>query len=156
MRAFLGEQGFATDELGKSPPDLTDTSTMGYGRDSAPAQRFRAELTLTLRSRKVDAVRGAAQRADELVRAGVVLAAQWGAPVRYLFSGLNDIKPEMIAEATRNARAAADQFAADSGSAVEGIRRASQGYFSISDRDQWTPEIKTVRVVTTVDWFLDD
>jgi hypothetical protein len=62
----------------------------------------------------------------------------------------------MIAEATRNARDAARQFAADSGSAVEGIRRASQGYFSISDRDQYTPEIKTVRVVNTVDYFLGD
>lgn len=156
VRAFLEAEGFRADEVGKSPPRLIDNANQGYGRDAAPAERFRAELTLTLRSGRVDAVRDAAQRADELVRAGVVLAAQWGDPVQYLFTGLNDIKPEMIAEATRNARDAARQFAADSGSAVSGIRRASQGYFSISDRDQYTPEIKTVRVVNTVDYFLGD
>ena len=156
VRAFLEAEGFGAGEVGKSPPRLIDNAAQGYGRDAAPAERFRAELTLTLRSDRVDAVRAAAQRADELVRAGVVLAAQWGDPVQYLFTGLNDIKPGMIAEATRNARDAARQFAADSGSAVEGIRRASQGYFSISDRDQYTPEIKTVRVVNTVDYFLGD
>lgn len=156
VRAFLKARGFGPDDIGKSPPRLIDTSAQGYGRDSAPKERFRAELTLTLRSTRVDAVREAAQHADELVHGGVVLSAQWGDPVQYLFSGLNAVKPEMIAEATRNARAAARQFAADSGSAVGGIRRASQGYFSISDRDQWTPEIKTIRVVTSVDYFLAD
>lgn len=155
IRAFLYRAGFEARDIGKSPPRLTDMLAHHYG-DRPPAERFRAESTLTLRSEQPERVREAAQRADELVAAGVVLATQWGAPVQYLFTGLNDIKPEMIAAATRDAQAAADKFAEDSGGRVGGIRRGSQGYFSIEDRDAWTPEIKRVRVVTSVDYFLSD
>lgn len=155
IRAFLTRAGFDAEAIGKSPPRLTDMHAHHYG-DRPPPERFRAESTLTLRSQQPDKVRAAAQRADELVAAGVVLATQWGAPVQYLFTGLNDIKPAMIAAATRDAQAAADKFAEDSGGKVGGIRRGSQGYFSIEDRDAWTPEIKRVRVVTSVDYFLSD
>jgi hypothetical protein len=62
----------------------------------------------------------------------------------------------MIAEATKDARRAAEQFAKDSGSEVGAIRTAQQGLFSIADRDQFSPEIKTVRVVTTVEYYLGD
>ncbi|MCC5885579.1 MAG: SIMPL domain-containing protein [Gammaproteobacteria bacterium] len=155
IRAFLTRAGFAPEDIGKSPPRLTDLHAHHYG-DRPPPERFRAESTLTLRSQEPDKVRAAAQRADELVAAGVVLATHWGDPVQYLFTGLNDIKPAMIAAATRDAQAAADKFAEDSGGKVGGIRRGSQGYFSIEDRDAWTPEIKRVRVVTSVDYFLSD
>lgn len=74
----------------------------------------------------------------------------------YSFAGLNDIKPKMIEEATRNARAAAMKFAQDSGSKLGKIKNASQGQFSISDRDENTPYIKNVRVVTTVNYYLKD
>lgn len=153
VRRFLDEAGFAASEIGKSPPRLSDLHAHHYG-DRPPPERFRAEATLTLRSNDPDRVRVTAQRADELVAQGVVLTTQWGAPVQYLFTGLNAIKPEMIAAATRDAQAAAEKFAADSGGRVGGIRRGSQGYFSIEDRDAWTPEIKRVRVVTSVDYFL--
>ena len=62
----------------------------------------------------------------------------------------------MIAEATRDARRSAEQFAGDSGSQVGGIRNAQQGYFSIQDRDKFSPEFKKIRVVTTVQFFLED
>ena len=74
----------------------------------------------------------------------------------YSFTGLNDIKPQMIEEATRNARAAAMKFAQDSGSKLGKIKNASQGQFTISDRDENTPYIKNVRVVTTVNYYLKD
>ena len=91
---------------------------------------------------------------------GVVL--EDGSGISYTFTELNAIKPAMVAEATRDARAAAEQFAKDSGADVGGIRKATQGYFSIDARDGeaggWgigdTP-FKKVRVVTTVDFALD-
>ena len=64
------------------------------------------------------------------------------------------MKPEMIEEATRNARAAAEKFAKDSDSSLGKIRNASQGQFSITNRDDNTPYIKTVRVVTTINYYL--
>ena len=94
-----------------------------------------------------------------MVRQGVVL--EEGTGMSYSFTRLNDIKPEMVAEATKDARAAAEQFAQDSGADVGGIKHATQGYFSIEARDGdsggWgvsdTP-YKKVRVVTTVDFYL--
>ena len=75
---------------------------------------------------------------------------------QYLYTELDKIKPGMIAEATKDARRAAEQFAQDSGSKVGAIRTAQQGLFSIDDRDQFSPELKKVRVVTTVDYYLSD
>jgi hypothetical protein len=62
----------------------------------------------------------------------------------------------MVEEATRKAREVAQKFAADSDSRLGKIRRASQGQFSISDRDKNTPYIKKVRVVSTVEYYLSD
>jgi len=103
------------------------------------------------------AQRAVAQQFD-LVRRGVTL--QEGSGMRYSFTRLNDLKPPMVAAATRDARAAAEQFAKDSGAGVGGIKSATQGYFSIDPRDgeggdgsSDTP-YKKVRVVTTVDFYL--
>lgn len=103
------------------------------------------------------AQRAVAQQFD-LVRRGVTL--QEGSGMRYSFTRLNDIKPPMVAAATRDARAAAEQFARDSGASVGSIKSATQGYFSIEPRDGEsdgsadTPH-KKVRVVTTVDFYLN-
>ena len=84
----------------------------------------------------------------------------WGGDYRYNvqydYTGLNDIKPQMIEEATKNARAAAVKFAKDSDSELGKIKRAYQGQFSIEDRDANTPYIKRIRVVTTIDYSLED
>ena len=77
-------------------------------------------------------------------------------PVQFEFTGLNNIKPEMIKDATQNARKAAQQFATDSESELGKIRSATQGQFTIEDRDQNTPYIKNVRVVTTIVYSLED
>jgi hypothetical protein len=94
-------------------------------------------------------------RSGVLVKQGVALIRSYEYQTSYLFTGLDAVKPDMIAEATRDARRAAEQFAEDSGSRVGGIRNAQQGYFSIQDRDKFSPEFKTVRVVTTVQFFLE-
>ena len=92
----------------------------------------------------------------ELVAKGIVLSESWENRTEFLYTSLNDIKPEMIREATLNAREAADKFAEDSGSKVGKIRKATQGFFNIRDRDANSPDKKVVRVVTTIEFFLAD
>jgi hypothetical protein len=72
----------------------------------------------------------------------------------YEYNGLNDIKPSMIAESLENARNAADEFAKNSRSRIGKMRTASQGYFEVEDLDENTPQIKKIRVVTTVEYYL--
>jgi len=84
----------------------------------------------------------------------VALTNSYSSSTEYFFTGLDEIKPEMIREATQDARRSAQQFAEDSGASVGGIRTARQGYFSINDRDRFSPGHKKIRVVTTVEFFL--
>jgi len=152
--AFLGEYGLDNAEILDTAPRIQDNQTNNYNRP--PAHRYTAQGIITVRSEDIASVKKAMSAAGELVSRGVLLVRNYEFRPTFAFTGLNEIKPEMIAEATRNARSAAIQFANDSGSEVGGIRRATQGYFSLRDRDQYTPEIKRVRVVTTVDYFLED
>jgi hypothetical protein len=118
-----------------------------------------------VRSVDVDAIEAASQRVGELLDAGIVLSNDQGPQSNvpsYLFTKLNDVKPAMNAEATQNARAAAEQFAADSGSRLGGIRHANQGLFQILPRDpvagisEEKQTDKIVRVVSTIDYLLQD
>jgi hypothetical protein len=96
-------------------------------------------------------------RQSDLLKQGIAITGgDYRFSTQFLFTGLNDIKPQMIEEATKNARASAEKFAADSDSELGKIRTANQGQFTISDRDANTPYIKSVRVVTTVDYYLKD
>jgi len=155
IRAYLTRFGFGDEEMSLSAPRVTDQWAQTYGNQRPPS-RYLVESTLTLRSGKIDRVREAIQQSGDLVRQGVTVIRSYEYSTQYLFTKLNEIKPEMIAEATKDARRAAEQFAQDSGSQVGGIRRAQQGYFSIEDRDAYSPEVKTIRVVTNVDYFLVD
>ena len=112
---------------------------------------------VTVASDKIDLVRSLMSRQGDLLRQGVVIAGDdYQFQTVFAFNGLNDIKPEMVAEATKNARATAQKFAEDSDSKIGKIRSASQGQVTISDRDQNTPHIKIVRVVTTSEYPLKD
>ena len=114
---------------------------------------------VTVVSKNVDLVRKLVTKQAELMRQGVTIVGNEydeGSSVSYEFTGLNEIKPEMIAEATRNARKTAEQFAEDSESELGKIKTADQGQFSIDDRDQNTPWLKNIRVVTTVVYYLED
>ena len=138
------------------PPTVTDRMAEG-GYANQGLERFVVRGLLTVRS---PAGREGARGVRRHRPAGVRAAWRWCATTRsrtqYLFTQLEAIKPEMIAEATRDARRAAEQFAHDSGSRVGAIRTAQQGYFSIEDRDAFSPEKKRVRVVTTVQYLLED
>ncbi|MES1944604.1 hypothetical protein PC39_10832 [Salinisphaera sp. PC39] len=153
VRDFLRERGFEDAEISRGEPNITDRHA-GYGEPRG--ERYQAQAVILVRTDKVDRVKAAQQETQSLVAEGVTLNRNYEYPTEYLFTRLNEIKPEMIAEATRSAREAAQQFAEDSGSEVGGIRRARQGYFSIEDRDRLSPHIKRVRVVTTVEYHLID
>lgn len=160
VQAFLSEQGFPPAEIRAERLEVTDTAANPY--QSNPAQsRFILAQTLILRSTNVDAVLGAIDRSGDLVASGVVLSPEAGPP-QFRFTDLNAIKPELIAEATAEARRAAEQFAQDSGARVGTIREANQGVIQILPRDldqafgESQAVEKRVRVVTTVNYTLLD
>lgn len=152
--AYLKLNGFSDDEITRNPPRVTDRWLNSYD-NQRPTERYAAERTLTLRTGQVESARAAMSDAAELISQGVPLTPNWGNAAEFLFTGLEEVKPEMIAEATADARRAANQFAEDSGSRVGAIRTARQGYFTISERDPSSPHVKLVRVVTTIDYDLE-
>ena len=148
---------------------MVDTQANEYGGANRAPRRYIVEQQITVRTSRVDQVVAAAQKTMLLLQKGIVLSTNPGQGLSYEFTGLNSIKPDMITEATRNARAAAARFAADSGSKVGSIRQANQGVFSIlaADAGGDTGEgggnfggdssvMKTVRVVTSVQYYLDE
>ena len=110
--------------------------------------------TVTLCTGKVNEVLALMKDQSSLLKKGLLLSNDWESKPSFSFEGLNDVKPEMIEEATKNAREVAQKFADDSDSKLGKIRDASQGYFTIEDRDANTPYIKKVRVVTNVNYGL--
>lgn len=155
IRAFLLRYGFEEDEITAAQPVVTDRWEHYYG-DNLPSDRYTGQNAVLLRTSKVDQVKEVMPKVDELVKEDVLISRSWEYQPQFIFTKLNDIKPEMIAEATKEARKAAMQFAEDSGSKLGKIRSASQGYFTIEDLDSYTPDIKRVRVVTTVEYMLED
>jgi len=153
VRAFFAQAGFGPEEIVLSPPRLEDRWAYSYG-DQRPDERYRYSTTVTLRTNRVAEALDALRRSGELVARGVMIGES--SQPEFAFTRLNDIKPELIAEATAAARKSAEQFAADSGARIGGIRTANQGIVSIEDRDQGSPQVKKVRVVTTVEYFLLD
>lgn len=155
--SFLVNLGFQEAEISHASPKIVDTKAeQHYGEKRVNAFRYIAQTTVTLRSENVKLVKASMEKSGDLVRKGIVLADTWEGRSEFLFTDLNKIKPEMIEEATVNARQAAEQFAKDSGSQVGKIRTASQGFFSIADRDRNSPDFKKIRVVTTVQYYLVD
>ena len=155
---FLLNAGFQRDDVSFSAPQIRDTEAeQHYGGNVHNQYRYLAQATVTTRSSNVKLVKKTMEQSGTLVGKGVVLEAQnWETPTEFIFTGLNAIKPQMIETATKNAHAAAEKFAKDSGSQVGKIRHASQGYFSIQERDRNSPDKKIVRVVTSIEYFLID
>jgi hypothetical protein len=152
--AFLKANGVTDDEVSVAPSEVTDLAADRYS--NAPIQyRYNATSVITVTSKRVDSVRQLMSMQTALLKQGIAITGgDYRYNVSYEFTGLNGIKPPMIEEATKNARAAAEKFAKDSDSKLGKIRSASQGQFTISDRDANTPYIKSVRVVTTVTYYL--
>ncbi|MDL2265064.1 SIMPL domain-containing protein [Parabacteroides sp. OttesenSCG-928-G21] len=153
---FLTKNGLSQDEITLSAPEIIDMQAERYGNDRIQ-YRYNVTAVLTVTSSKVELVRNLIGSQSDLLKQGIAISGgDYRYQTQFLFTALNDIKPEMIEEATKNARATASKFAEDSNSKLGKIRTAYQGQFSISDRDANTPYIKNVRVVTTVDYYLND
>jgi hypothetical protein len=152
---YLVSKGFKKTDISYGAPRIFDSQAENYGQSNMVKFRYKMQASITLRSQEVGLVKSTMEAAGELVAKGIVLADTWESRPEFLFTSLNDIKPDMIREATINARKAAEKFAEDSGSSIGKIRKATQGLFSISNRDQNTPEVKIVRVVTNMEYFLD-
>ncbi len=157
IRDFLQSRGIAPEQISDAPAAITDKSAQQYGNNNGAEFRYTAQRTVTVYSPKIGTVRSVMGKLSQLGRQGIVFTGdEYQSKTEYLFSRLNEIKPEMVEEATRNAREVAQKFAADSDSRLGKIRQASQGQFSISDRDKNNPHIKRVRVVSTVEYYLVD
>ena len=167
VRQFLVKHGIDTSQVELTGFSVSDALANEYGPQRPPTNRYVIRETLMVRSQHPDLVLAASQQIGELAAIGVVVSSgpeyrgPGGGPT-FVFTGLNKLKPQMIADATARAREAAEQFARDSHSELGGIRQANQGVFEILPRDQ-APGIaaesqinKTVRVVSTVEYFLKD
>lgn len=154
--SFLKENGIDESEIIIAAPEIVDLQAERYGNQNY-TYRYNVTSIITVTSSKVDLVTELMLKQADLIKKGVaIIVGSYEYTPTFTFTKLNEIKPQMIEEATINARTTAEKFAADSQSKLGKIKTASQGQFSISDRDNNTPQIKEVRVVTSVTYFLED
>lgn len=157
IQNFLIASGIKPKAISFNSPAITDKLAREYGSSTKAEFRYTAIQTVTVYSQNIDAVRSVMGKLSDLGKQGIVFTGgDYQSQTEYNFTRLNAIKPEMIEEATKKAREVAEKFASDSQSRLGKIKRASQGQFSISDRDKNNPHIKKVRVVTTVEYYLSD
>lgn len=154
---FLKEKGIAEKEICESAIQVSDRQADSYDQNNV-LYRYKATSVITVTSSQVELIRKIMQSQSELMKMGIALVTEeYGTNiVKYEFTGLNKIKPDMIEESTKNARATAEKFAKDSESKLGKIRTASQGQFSIDNRDSNTPYIKRIRVVSTIEYYIED
>ena len=166
--AFLLKQGFAEAEIEREPARTIDKLAREFTPSGGAADRLRYIVTtsLTVKTANVDLVRTSLGAADELLKAGIVLDGDRegaAANPRYVVSKFNELRPQLLAEATKNARATAQQFASDSGAQIGKIRSANQGMiqiFGLDGSDESGPfsptssVFKRIRVVSTFEFDL--
>jgi hypothetical protein len=155
--SFLTKEGLTEKDITVNAPEVKDRFADSWSQENI-TNRYVATSVIIVSSEHVALVRSVMQRQAELMKLGIALITEeYGKNnIQYEFTKLNDIKPEMVEESTKNARATAEKFAADSESQLGKIRRATQGQFSIQNRDVNTPHIKNVRVVSTVEYYIND
>lgn len=158
--AFLREQGFSADEIDARPLQVQDLLAREYGPEQV-ALRFNGRGQVVVKSARVDLVAAASNRVDPLIEAGIQLGGEGmdGAPL-YQLRGFNDVKPQLLEEATRSARAQAAKFAADAGATLGPLRSANQGAIRILDDDGSEADSsrtigKRLRVVSTFEFALE-
>lgn len=153
---FLRANGLSEKEFNVNAPKVQDMQADNYSGNPAPF-RYNVTTVVVVTSEQVEKVNRMMNKQTQLMSQGIaIVAGDYNYQTLYEFTNLNAIKPDMVADATKNARKAAQKFAQDSKSKLGKIKSASQGQFSIEDRDQYTPYIKKVRVVSTIEYYLKD
>lgn len=161
VQTFLQTVGIEDAEIKTSSPQVNDTHARDWG-GQLPPHRFIVELSLKIVTQKVDLIEETSRHLGELIKEGVAISRS---DIRYQYTQFRELRPGMLAEATKNARELAEQFSADSGSRIGAIRRSNQGIFRIMSADALPTEdfdsghnslFKKVRVVSTIDFFLID
>ncbi|MGB5917518.1 SIMPL domain-containing protein [Arcobacter sp.] len=156
INSFLISSGIEKSEITFSTPIIIDKVAQQYGNEKIN-YRYNAKQTITVYSKNIDAIRAVKSSLSKLGKQGIVFSGDnYGSSTEYIFTRLNEVKPKMIEEATKKAREVAQKFAFDSKSKLGKIKSASQGQFTISQRDKNNPQIKKVRVVSTVEYYLTD
>lgn len=156
--SFLEHVGFTKEEIEIAPIQAQDLLAQAYRPEGVDQGRYIVTQSITLRTSDMAKMDKALTQVDSLLQQGVTLSNTQ--PPTYMFTRLNDIKPPMLAEAIKNARASAEEFARDSGADIGGIKMAYQGQFQILPRDpvmyvsEQNQRFKTVRVVSTVDFYV--
>lgn len=145
IKTFLKEKGFEDSEINVAPVNIYQDTY------KEALYRYNSNNQLSVYTKKVDQAKAASNETLQLVKKGVVLNQN---SISFEFSDLNSIKPEMLAEAIKNARETANQFADNSDSSVGGIARGNQGVFDITEKDPGSPEYKKIRVVSTLRFLL--
>ena len=156
IKAFLLKSGVKADELTENAPQVIDLNAREYG-DANRNYRYIVTSVITVTSQQVKQVRKIIARQGDLLKDGIAIVdGGYENPVKYEFVSFKEMKPKMMQEAIENAEKTAQQFAENSHSKLNKIVSADQGQFSIDNRDDNTPYIKKVRVVTTVTYSLKD
>ncbi|NCO03826.1 MAG: SIMPL domain-containing protein [Alphaproteobacteria bacterium] len=161
VESFFQEYGMAKDQIELQQVNVQDLMANAYRQLNPDQSRYIITQTYLVRTEDIDAMSNAAKNIGTLIKRGVVLAQAGSSTPTYLYTKLNDIKPQMLAAATQNAKDAAEEFSKQTGQKVTDIKSASQGVFQIMPRDETytVPEAqqinKTVRVVSTIEFYLD-
>lgn len=161
VKKFLLSSGFTEDNITVPSLNVVDKLAERYGSDSVPPYRYILTQKVNVKSTDVNLVEKASSDISKLVSNGILFDGnEYSSPVSYLFTKLNEVKPKMLEEATKNAKESAEQFAKASGSTVGKIRKASQGVFSIMPQDDMNESernfiSKKVRVVSTIEYWLE-
>ena len=154
IRKFLTSNGIKNEEISVGTPVVTDNETDRWNADRIPF-RFKIKTVLSVNSGNVDKVRELISRQGELLQQGIAIINDgYMNPVSYSFVSFQEMKPKMMEEAIANAQKTANQFASTSGSKLGKIIAADPGQFSINSKDENNPEIKKLRVVTTITYQL--
>ena len=155
IKAYLKSNGISDKEISVNAPQVTDAWANAYGSDR-PTDRYVVTSVITVTSTNAHKVRSIMARQGELLNQGIAIVDDYNNSVTYEYTSFQKIKPEMMDKAIENAQQTAEQFAKKSGSKLNKIESAGQGQFEITSRDQYTPYIKSLRVVTTVTYSLKD
>lgn len=152
IKKFMTSKGFSADEIEVLPGSVTDNVSNAYSQPNVKAKRYVTDFGVTLTTKKIDKVKQASQETLELIEAGIVVNSSY---VNYEYTKINEIKSQLLDEATANAKKAAESFAINSDDKLGKIKIASQGQISIIDSVGSNVSVnKTVRIVTSVTYIL--